>query len=61
MDQAPLNLHTNRSGRNLDRASRPQDRAQPQQPARPSEGPPPQGRDEPDPRAVIDWLLKERR
>jgi hypothetical protein len=22
MDQAPLNLHTNRSGRNLDRASR---------------------------------------
>jgi hypothetical protein len=39
----------------------PQDWAQPQQPARPSIGPLPQGRDEPDPRAVIDWLLKERR
>jgi hypothetical protein len=41
--------------------ARPQDRTQPQQPARPSEGAPSQGRDEPDPRTVIDWLLKDRR
>jgi hypothetical protein len=41
--------------------ARPQDKAEPQQPARPPEPPPPQSRDDPDPRAVIDWLLKERR
>jgi len=35
----------------------PQERPRPQ----PSETTPPQGTDEPDPRAVIDWLLKERR
>ena len=39
-----------------------QERAQPQEPARPSEATPPRrGTDEPDPRAVIDWLLKDRR
>src|SRR6516162_9574945 len=38
-----------------------QEPPQPQQPQRPSENAPPQRPDEPDPRAVIDWLLKERR
>jgi hypothetical protein len=37
------------------------ERTQPQEPTRPSEAAPPQGTDEPDPRAVIDWLLQERR
>jgi len=34
-----------------------QNRAQPQQPAGPLDRPPAQGGEEPDPRAVIDWLL----
>jgi len=37
------------------------ERTQPQEPTRPSEAAPPQGTDEPDPRAVIDWLLKRDR
>ena len=39
----------------------PQEQTQPQEPTRSSETAPRQGTDEPDPRAVIDWLLKERR
>lgn len=42
--------------------TRTQERAQPQQPARPAEAASPRsGDDEPDPRAVIDWLLRQRR
>jgi hypothetical protein len=40
---------------------RPQERAQPQGPTGPPEVGPVQSTVEPDPRAVIDWLLKERR
>lgn len=35
--------------------------AQPPQPAQPAEAAPSRSRDEPDPRAVIDWLLREGR
>ena len=38
--------------------TRPQEPAQPQQPARPSEPSPRPSRNEPDPRDVIDWILK---
>ena len=38
--------------------ARPQEQTQPQEPTRSSETAPRQGTDEPDPRAVIDWLLK---
>jgi len=37
------------------------ERTQPQEPTRPSEAAPPQGTEEPDPRAVIDWHLKRDR
>ncbi len=41
--------------------ARTQERTQPQEPTRPSEATPRQGADEPDPRVVIDWLLKRDR